>query len=987
MESIESLIEPYTLHSRTVFWIEKAVESSFYPDRARVNFERFLERVIQTDAELLSKLNKRNIQWISLLFSGSQMLTDLAMKEPTTLFWAMQPSVLGSTRFKAEMRRERDSLLKKVKNLKNGLCLFKLRELMRIGWRDLLKWADTVETLEDLSRLADVSIQGALSIAESEMTAKFGDPLNADGKKPSFIVLGMGKLGGRELNFSSDIDLIYILKESNGETKGGRGRNHLERPKISLEEYYTRVSQRLTAILNDVGPVGTIYRVDLDLRPEGKRGTIVTSLSSALLYYDSWSQPWERQMLIKARVVAGNPEFGDVFLNKMRPFIYRKSLDYSHINEIYQMKEKIDRHLTKGRDKYKNNVKLGKGGIREVEFIIQTYQLIYGGKMPWLAEANSLKALHRIFERGLLGNIQYVQLADGLLFLRDLENRMQITYGRQVQILPEDEEDLNSLALKMNLENKDELLKEYERVTDNIHAVFTEFFTEEDDEPRAQTSRYFIDLDSEEDAIVRLEELRFPNPRFALQTLLHIRDGEPFNHPSSKSRRLFTNLLPELIEPMTKLPGKDKTLANLDKFFESQSEREGIYTILLELPSSREILMLLFSLAQSLSDIMINHPDASDILSSGVTISRKNSLVEVHNLADSYDAKINWLRKERNGESLRIGINYLFTHNNPFVLMKHLSELASEYLENALRLVEEEQSSKTKLDCTKGSSFAVIGMGKLGRGELNYGSDLDIVFVYSPAENCDESALAETASHYTVICRKLLNAVSGISQHGHAYRVDTRLRPEGEKGLIVITKNSAIKYYKQRGELWEKMALSGARVVAGDKEFGEAFIEELSGFVYGDGLSLEDKQKMNRMKEKIEREKIKQIKKINIKYGVGGIVDMEFLAQQIKLANGKTVKEIRNLNTLELFEYLKENSLPSSEDVDPLPLINTYKLLRTIETHLRMEDGQESSYLPDKPEKLRALQEKMERFINLDGSIVDLVKDGMIEVAKSVIKK
>ena len=973
MKTVTSQLEQYGLHHLTQRWIEKAVATSFFPERARVNFERFLEKIIETDKSLFSQLNKRNIPVITTLFSGSQALTDLALNVPASLFWALQPSVLYSTRFKREMRGEMEASLRKIPgDPKAALCYSKNRELLRIGWRDLLKWADTVETLEDLSRLADVTIEGAMKIAEKEMEDRFGRPIHEDGTLARFIVVGLGKLGGRELNFSSDIDLIYLYDSDDGETEGGKGSHHRERKKISIPEFYTRMAQRLTSLLNDIGPQGNLYRVDLNLRPEGTRGPIVNSLASADLYYESWGQQWERQMLIKARICAGSESLGDIFLKRMKPFVSSKNLDFTLLKEIQQMKGKIDKHLKTGKDSYKNNVKLGKGGIREIEFIIQTYQLIYGGKMPWLSETNSLKALHRVFERGLLGNVQYAQLADALLFLRDLENRMQITYGRQVQIIPHNEDELNALALKMNFTNSEELMKEYKRITENVHDIFTEFFKEEEKEEEPQ-SEYQVDLDNEEESIEQLTKWKFNNPRKTFDALLHIRDGEPFNHPSSKSRRMFTRLVPRLMELLVKNSDKDRAVINLDLFFSTQPEREGLYEILLELPSSAEVLTTLFSLSQYLTDIMINQPGSVEILASGFSVKPKHSLLDIPVTIESYDTKLAWLRRVRNAESLRIGIGYLVSHKNPFEMMEQLTMLADEFVQACISVVGEEVYGDSGL-----IKFAVIGMGKQGRRELNFGSDLDLMFVYSEEEHGSQEATAM----FFGFCQKLLNAIGGFSKYGSAYRIDTRLRPEGEKGSIAITDNAATTYYAKRGALWERMALCGARVVAGDVEFGNGLLNKLDPFIYGSGLSDKELESIHAMKSKMERERIKASKGIPIKYGKGGIVDVEFLAQALKMKYSNEFPEFKGKNTLELLEACKEKKLGIHNIT---AIIDGYRFLRTLETHLRLEAGLAVETLSERPrEQWELLEEKLGTFISIDGSLESTVEKKMGDTEKSL---
>lgn len=983
MENMAKLLGGAGLNPRSVKWVEKAVTSSFNAERAAVGFERFFESVLENDASLLAHLNKRNIPWIAALFSGSQALADTAIKNPGWLFWALQPAVLHSTRFKRDMRRERDAMLAAHEDPKKSLGLFKNRELMRIGWRDLLKWADTVETVEDLSRLADVTIEGATLAAEKLMTERFGRPMHPDGKKAQFIVIGMGKLGGRELNFSSDIDLIYLYDHDDGETQGGSGPEGKERTRITIQEFYSRMAQQITTILGEIGPYGTIYRVDLGLRPGGNRGAVICSLPSAELYYESWGQPWEKQAMIKARVCVGDEELGDKFLETMRPFVYRRSLDFSSLRDIQLMKDKIDKHLKTGKDKFKNNVKLGKGGIREIEFIIQAYQLIYGGKMPWLAETNSFKALHRIFERGLMGYSTYAMLADGLLFHRDLENRMQITYGRQVQIIPEGRE-REALALKMGLTDADSLMAEYERVTDNVNGTFQDFFREEAEEIAEKRSEFSIDLDNREEAVAQLAKMKFEEPEAVLSSLLHIRDGEAFSHTTIKARRLFAALLPEMLRAMAPLPGKDRTIRNLDKFFSVIQQRESLYQLLTDYEPARDVLVNVFTYAQNLADAMINQPDVIEILGSGTT-SMQGQFGAIPSVIDTYDKKLDWVRKERNTESLRIGIEYLMSHNDPFTLMRRLSLLADTFTDRCLEVIEDEllkqEDIAPGIDAAAGKEpkLAVIGLGKLGRRELNYGSDLDLMFVYS--EEPKLPGTLDNRTYFTKVCRRLLNAVGGISRYGLVYRVDTRLRPEGEQGPIVITDDAARSYYEKRGALWERMALSGARPMAGDIAFGREFLKSLDGYIYGARFTKKDDDLIREMKRKIAMEKIKNFKKISIKYGSGGIVDIEFFAQKLKLAHTADAPHIRDHNTLEMLEAVEREGWPVG---DPAALIDAYKLLRVVETHIRMETGRGAETLPDKAEDLRSLERTLAPFLTLKEPLGDAVIHAMERAGKSL---
>ncbi len=972
MENIVRIARNRELHRLAPRWIERAAQASFAPDRALVNFSRFIEKVEEFDPQLLTHFNKRNIPWIAALFSGSQALTDMAMRDPELLFWCLQPGVLHSIRFKRDMRHELAQMHARFPDPKDALINFKNHEILRIGWRDLLKWAGTVETIEDLSRLADVAIEGAMTVAATEMTERFGRPLHPDGSPGRFIVLGMGKLGGRELNFSSDIDLIYFHDDDEGETEGGAGKSGLERQKIHLREYWTRMAQRMTNLLNDIGRHGNVYRVDMNLRPEGSRGPLTCSLAAAEFYYESWGQPWERQMMIKARVVAGSESLGDEFHAMIRPFVYRKSMDFSALRDIQAMKEKIDKQLKTGKDRYHNNVKLGKGGIREIEFVIQAHQLIYGGKMPWFAETNSLKALHRIFERGLMGYATYAKLADALLFLRDLENRMQIAYGRQVQILPEGG-DLRELALKMNLAGPEQLMAEYGRHTANANAIFIGFF-KEDVAAEEAPAELFLDIDNEETALAQLAGMKFKDPRAALAALLHIRDGEPFNHPSNKSRKIFMRILPALIKTAAALPLKDRTIANLDKFFSAHPGREPHYEIFEQFPPSIDILLKTLGLAQNLADSTLIQHDMIEILSQGYEPVRPEPLAAIPPAIDSYDKKLDWLRKERNSESLRIGIAYLASHHDQARLMGDLTRLAASFVQRCLDVIEDQMGRQGD---TLGGKLAVIGLGKMGRRALTYGSDLDLMFFFGD----DGTKPMESLTYYTTLARRLLAAVGGISQYGQSYRVDVRLRPEGEKGNMVITKTAAMEYYATRGQLWERMALTGARPIAGDLGFGAEVLTSLDAFVYAPGLSAADAALMDKMKIKMEREKIREKNKIAIKYGPGGIVDIEFFAQKIKLARVKDVPALRMCNTLETLLMARDSGWIGG-DIDGI--IASYKLLRRVEIHMRMEYGRGAETLPESPGEMKILEEILSPFERLGGPLADTMDAAMARARKAI---
>ncbi len=468
----------------------KLIASSYHPDLALHNFERFSQTI--NDKNYLYTIlstSPETLKSIIVLFSGSQILTDSLLSDPSFFDWINNSKIINNSRSKDEFMRAyyKFSGEKYLDNkTPQMLRKFKKREYIRIGLRDLLGKTDFEETGRDLSFLADLSLQVAYEYVDQKMKEKYGVPYykenNKEKKEVEFAVLGMGKLGGLELNYSSDIDLMYIYTSSKGETHPTE--DYPNTISISIHEYFTKLAVLLTKTIHEITSNGSVFRVDLDLRPEGTSGEIVNSLVSLEIYYQSWGRLWERQALMKARVSAGSESLGEKFFAMLEPFVYRKNIDFSAIQEIIGMKEKINQSIQK-KNIDRGNIKLGVGGIREVEFTVQIYQLIYGGREKNIREANTLEALKGLREFNLLEKKEYKQLKEAYVFLRNVENRVQISFGLQTHVIPEDRFLQAVLALKMNIEGKsieelsDKLNGEFTRQTQFVSHIFSELFKKE----------------------------------------------------------------------------------------------------------------------------------------------------------------------------------------------------------------------------------------------------------------------------------------------------------------------------------------------------------------------------------------------------------------------------------------------------------------------------------------------------------------------------
>ncbi len=1006
LKAIEAVIKPQTpklkaqgLHEVTDIIIEESA-NSFAPDRSLNNFERFFTSIAEPFMlDAIFSDAARNIRALSFLFSGSQYLSDILIKTPSYAEWLLNPRILKKPRFKDEMYDDISGMFSENrtaghKEIMSALRKFRNMEFLRIGLRDLMRESDTIETIEDLSNTADVCLQKAYEYCNKELTKKYGSPFfeNMDGSKKlcEFAIFGMGKLGGRELNFSSDIDLLYIYSSDKGMTSGIESHNGNIENQITNHEYFVRLSRMITKTITEITDEGQVFRIDLDLRPEGKSGDITNSLRSAEIYYESWGQAWERQALLKCRTAAGSMPLGKNFMETIRPFIFRKYLDFSALREIKEMKDKINRSLELKKTG-KHNVKLGYGGIREIEFIVQSFQLIYGGREKWLRDKNSMRTLHRISEKGFLSYAEYFSLSNAYLFLRDIENRIQLLGGRQTHDIPENPEELITLARKMGIKDTEGLFEAYNLHTKNVRKIYDNLFSADIydiTEMREDVSQWQIDIDDPSPSIAILKEIGFKSPEMTRRNLLLMRDGGAFAHPTIRSKRYFNRMLPVLLKKCSELPDADLAINNFEKFVDAGRVREMIYSVLSGSEGAVKSLSSIFGTSQYLSNILIQQPELADaiLITENIYLEKtkemlRDELYRILKSADTYESSLDELCKFKRGEELRIGLRDILGIAGLQEIMSELSNLADVYIEFSLKLVENDLIKRYGIPTNERqerSRFAIIAMGKLGGRELSFGSDLDIVFAYSsdgettgkegisgkpaPASSKqgEQGAVEKISNHlfFSKLCEKLIYAISGMTRFGFAYRVDTRLRPDGEKGVLVMTLKGYENYYKKRGGVWERQALTKARFVAGDDSLGMELTNIIHGFVYDTPFEPAIAEEIDRMRKRMEQERIKSGEAgRDIKLGRGGIVDIEFIIQFLQLKYGGNFREIRGTGSLDTMKFLREKRLLSETDYQTISV--SYLFLRKIESRIRIEHDRPLNVIPDSRDELSSLAKKL----------------------------
>ncbi len=1029
---------------------------SFDPDRGLNNFERFSEKIFDKNY-FYTILNNEPwfIKALAVLFSGSQLLTDILLSNPSIFDWLKEHETLNKSKVKDILYRELWQFLQKAQSYNEKLKIlrhFKKREYLRVGLRDLLGYADVVETIKDISNLADVCLQNSYEFCEQELIKKNGIPVYSDAngnrRKVEFAVLGMGKLGGEELNFSSDIDLIYIYSSDEGKTTGVNA-DHKSFVSISNHEFFSKLARMITDAINQITSDGNVFRIDLGLRPEGQSGDIASSIQSCEIYYESWGQTWERQALIKARVAAGSEELGKQFEKIRKNFVYRKYLDFQAIDEIREGKLKIEnklKSLAKTMD-----VKLGKGGIREIEFSVQVFQLIYGGRNESIHEKNTLKALKLIYENKYLEEKDYHGLVKAYRFLRDLENKIQISFGLQNHVIPIKKEDQSVLAKKMGIKETDNnnsaemLLKEYEQHTQKVHKIFDDLFKPEEDGKR-KFSQTVSSGEPEINSLQLIEKYSFKNKQRVLKNIQLLEQGRTFSHPTARSKTIFEKLIPDILQIASGQSDPDEAINNLEKFIQSLKSREIFFDLLKENTKLLELLLALFGNSGYLSDVLIRQPDLLDSIldiesiyrfkpkkkmdtelkkylegkhkienikrprgrnQTELPLWRTNEKTSPKNKLLQSDSIKEVLRKFKKGEELRIGLRFLLKEADMENTFGDLSLLAEVYLTNSLKIAEHELRKKHGKPFIKHSEgkpsecgFVIIGMGKFGGCELDFGSDLDIIFVYEgegqtggsegaieqdrvedlpsisslarrgngevskknilseSREPLPEKKSIQNQEYFIKLATMIYDLAGSITSAGYAYKIDTDLRPEGKKGILALPLSSYKKYFEERACVWERQSLTCARFIAGSEKVGKKFIDLAHEFVYKKRFEYGSPAEMHRLRIKMEKELGRETrKKKDAKVGYGGLVDIEFIVQLLQMRSGGEFPGLRQTRTADALKETARVGLISLEQYNKLK--ESYYFLRQVINGIRIVHERSESKLPESDEKLSKLAFRM----------------------------
>jgi glutamate-ammonia-ligase adenylyltransferase len=837
----------------------------------------------------------------------------------------------------------------------------KVVELLRIALRDLTGRATFAQSAHELSTLAAASFEAAVRFHYARLCAAHGPPDGRSADGPSgFCVLGMGKLGGDELNFSSDVDVLYVY-DRDGRTKGPDALDHFA--------FYARLAE---AVTRSLAAPPFVFRVDLDLRPEGRSGPVVNAIRSLEIYYEAQGAPWERFALLKARPIAGDLQTGETALRRLAPFVWRKYLDLSFIEEMRALKSRAEREA--GR-RGKLDLKLGPGGIREVEFFVQALQLLYGGKDANLRVRGTLAALDRLLFAGLIRSRDRDESAEAYVFLRRLEHRVQMVAERQTHALPDDPAERARLARRAGYPPpREEALAELE--TDltlhrtRVEARFRDLLrVAGNEEPEADANAILAadPASGEDERKAALRALGFQDADASAAEIVRLsrRRGTPFwpAAPADQQARA-----PALLQEVAAAPDPDQALRHLADRFGQLTDPAAISTLLASSPRTARLLLSLFGSSDFLSRSLLRHPELIDQLvhrGSAPLQREKDELrrdLAARLLGLDVESQLVELRRFKNEEVLRIGVHDVAGGLEPEDVSRQLSDLADCCVEACLDLaradVERRDGPARNEDQTR-ATLCVVALGKLGGRELGYHSDLDQLFVYSGPGETEGPRRSSNHEHFARVAQRLIGHLSLRLREGSLYPVDTRLRPSGSAGPLVVSFEALAGYHAREARLWERQALLRARRVAGDAALYErAKREVIDPSVYRRIDPAAAARDLLAMRERMQREiAAESSARYDSKLGRGGLVDVEFAVQYLQLVHGQGHPEVRTPSTREALPALRRAGLLAQRDEEALS--RGYRFLRRLEGRLRIVRDRAISHLPTEGHELLLLARRL----------------------------
>lgn len=914
------------------------------PDAALIGFCRYAaERTPK--AGFLSTLHDdpRALDILAQILGTSPFLSEILIRNPGYLDWLrreLDAPPPDRRAFEHEIHRLFGDGRDPARQV-DGLKRLQRREMLRVAGRDLFGMLDRetlTTTTAQLSDLADAIVDAALRIATAEQ-AERGGPLGG-----RFAVIGMGKLGGGDLNYSSDIDLIYVYDAPDDEI-------------AALHSRYQKLGRRLTGLLSEHTGEGYLYRVDMRLRPMGQRGALVYSLRQTAQYYDSLGETFERFALLKARPIAGDRELGARFVELVRPFVYRKYLDHAAIEELARYKARADRAHARHGD-LDRNVKEGRGGIREIELFAQVFQLIHGGETPALRTGHTLTALEQLGAHGFIGPDVQRDLSAAYIFLRNIEHGLQVAEGQQTHSLSGTDRGLRALARRLGFDDLGTLTAVLERHRERVHAVYADLFHDTPSDGGRGGRDMFRLLAGEmndEEGRARLADAGVENPQGALDTIRAL-DAAPEQGRAS-ARNLLANLLGAILSGETPLAAPGQVLLRFEQVVSHVGAPGALFRSLLEDVELRDRLLTGLDAGDLFAARLAAYPELLDFLARAALEpeSFRAAVAEafgaVVDADGDFDSRFDPFRRVKVIEEFKVLAEWLDGRRLD-LLNDRLSLVADHAIAGAARAAARERPPDPDA-ADSDAGWTVIALGKLGSRELTVHSDLDLVFVYD-----GETTDAPRFERHQKFVRAVHDLLSRKTGAGFAYEFDTRLRPEGKMGALAIPLPAFERYLRDRAETWERMAWTRRRPAGGDRDLARRVQETVDRFVYGPWAP-DIPAYARHVRSRIERELAGEAAgdHLDLKRGRGGLADIDFLLQVLQIREGAEREQFRVAGSRALLAALPETTILRPAEADTLR--DAYGFLRELETVLRIYTDTGGGVIPTDPAALDPIARRL----------------------------
>jgi glutamate-ammonia-ligase adenylyltransferase len=889
------------------------------------------------------------------VFAASRFVADAAARDPALLPGLAASGELGRPRAPGEVAALAASIAAAPGDeagFMDALRRLRRRELVRIAWRDLAGTAPLAETLEELSALADAAITAALGFATGALAARYGRPRSAGGEPQELVVVGMGKLGGRELNFSSDVDLVFLYPES-GETDGPRA--------IANEDYFTRLGQLLIRLLDARTAEGFVYRVDMRLRPLGEPGPLAMNFAAFEGYLQQHGRDWERYAWVKARAVTGAERYRRLYDDVVRPFVYRRYLDFGVYESLREMKGMIAREVE--RRELRDNVKLGPGGIREVEFIVQAQQLIRGGSEPALQATSLLATLPRLAGAKGLPAATVASLADAYGFLRRVENRLQMAEDAQLHALPEDDAGRARLAASMGFADWPAFLGALEArrraVTGHFEAQVLGRGAAAEGAPDAALESLWAEEPSLAAVQQALAATHLADPAAAARVLLELRLSSYFRRLDGFGRRRLATRVPRLVAAAAgvdaKRPGQGQpVLTRLLRIVEAIAGRTAYLALLNENAAALARLVELCGLGDYLARQVAAHPLLLDELLDERVFEalpdRAQFAAELEarlgHAGEDEELRVDALRQFRRAATFRVALLDLTGRLPLMQVSDRLTDVAELILSRALALAWRHTAALYgEPRCGDGRAaraarVGIAGYGKLGGMELGYASDLDLVFLHDSAGERQQTAgpkVVDNEVFFLRLAQRLVHLLTVHTAAGRLYEVDVRLRPSGKGGLAFTQIGAFEDYQRREAWTWEHQALLHSRWVAGDDALGAAFSRIRASVLVESVKQGTLREEIVAMRERMRAEHARPHEgRFDLKQDRGGIADIEFLAQYWVLRHVREHPPLAEFpDTIRHLESIGSAALVDHRVIDVL--VDAYRAYRQAAHHLALE--------------------------------------------------